>query len=123
MVRGANIGTTITGTLAALGHVRQNAFFRRAFAAATVHDYFNILAVIVLFPLEVAFGLVSRTAVWLGSVFGGLGPGARRQARPVKRGIEAPIDAMSGALEGLGWENVAGPVIIAIGVLLIFLSL
>lgn len=123
IVMGANIGTTVTATLAALGHVRQSAYFRRAFAAATVHDYFNILAVIVLFPLEVALGLVSRTAVWLASVFEGLVPGTTGQQGPVKRAIEAPIDAMIGALESLGWENAAGPVIIAIGVLLIFLSL
>ncbi|KAL1483739.1 hypothetical protein MTO96_032983 [Rhipicephalus appendiculatus] len=32
--------------------------FRRAFAAATVHDMFNWLTVIVLLPLEVAFGVL-----------------------------------------------------------------
>ena len=53
MIMGANIGTTVTNTLASLGHVRQGAYFQRAFAAATVHDYFNLLAVAVLLPLEV----------------------------------------------------------------------
>ena len=59
---GANIGTTVTNTLASLGHVRQNAYFQRAFAAATVHDYFNLLAVAILLPLEVAFGLITKIA-------------------------------------------------------------
>ncbi|MDG2112784.1 MAG: Na/Pi symporter, partial [Actinomycetota bacterium] len=45
MVMGANIGTTVTNTLVSLGHVRQSAEFKRAFAAATVHDFFNLLAV------------------------------------------------------------------------------
>lgn len=52
MVMGANIGTSITNTLVSLGHVTQDAAFRRAFAGATVHDFFNLLSVIVLLPLE-----------------------------------------------------------------------
>src|SRR5690606_17873309 len=43
MVMGANIGTTVTNTLVSLGHVRQGPEFRRAFAGATVHDFFNLL--------------------------------------------------------------------------------
>jgi sodium-dependent phosphate cotransporter len=123
MVMGANIGTTITGTLAALGHVRQSAFFRRAFAAATVHDYFNILAVIVLFPLEVAFGAVSRIAIELASLFDGLLPGVSDDPGPVKRAIETPVDAITGIFESLGWERAAGSILIGLGVVLIFLSL
>ena len=44
MIMGANIGTTVTNTLVSLGHIRQPAEFKRAFAAATVHDFFNVLA-------------------------------------------------------------------------------
>jgi solute carrier family 34 (sodium-dependent phosphate cotransporter) len=51
---GANIGTTVTNTLASLGSIRRPEEFRRAFAAATVHDFFNLLAVAVLLPLELA---------------------------------------------------------------------
>lgn len=58
MVMGANIGTSITNTLVSLGHVTRSAAFRRAFAGATVHDFFNFLSVLILFPLE----LISR---WL----------------------------------------------------------
>ena len=43
MVMGANLGTTITNTIVSMGHVRDRAEFRRAFAAATVHDFFNLL--------------------------------------------------------------------------------
>jgi sodium-dependent phosphate cotransporter len=52
MVMGANVGTSITNTLVSLGHVTRDAAFRRAFAGATVHDFFNLLAVLILFPLE-----------------------------------------------------------------------
>ncbi len=55
LVMGANIGTSLTSTIVSLGHVRNGAEFRRAFSAATVHDSFNILAVLILLPLELLF--------------------------------------------------------------------
>ncbi|MCZ7529237.1 MAG: Na/Pi symporter [Acidimicrobiia bacterium] len=71
MVMGANIGTTVTNTLASLGHVRRTEEFRRAFAAATVHDMFNVLAVAVLLPLELVTGFLASTASWLADLIGG----------------------------------------------------
>ncbi|XP_015918963.1 sodium-dependent phosphate transport protein 2B [Parasteatoda tepidariorum] len=56
IVMGANIGTSVTNTLVSLGQSADRREFQRAFAAATIHDMFNWLAVIVLLPLEVATG-------------------------------------------------------------------
>ncbi|MEE2835294.1 MAG: Na/Pi symporter [Myxococcota bacterium] len=53
MIMGANIGTTVTNTLASMAHATQNEEFKRAFAAATCHDFFNFLSVLVLLPVEV----------------------------------------------------------------------
>ena len=69
MVMGANIGTTVTNTLVALGHIRRKEEFKRAFAASTVHDFFNMLAVIIFFPLEIMFGFLEKTATLLGNFF------------------------------------------------------
>lgn len=55
LIMGANIGTSLTSTIVALGHVRNGEEFRRAFSAATVHDAFNILAVAILLPIELLF--------------------------------------------------------------------
>ena len=38
MIMGANIGTTVTNTVAALAHMGRKEEFRRAFAVATCHD-------------------------------------------------------------------------------------
>jgi len=65
IIMGANIGTTVTNTIVSLGHVHRRQEFRRAFGAGTVHDIFNILVVIVLFPLEQATHLLERSALWL----------------------------------------------------------
>ncbi|KAK9540109.1 hypothetical protein VZT92_002578 [Zoarces viviparus] len=56
IVMGTNIGTSVTNTLVAMTQAGDRAMFRRAFAGATVHDFFNWLSVLVLLPLEVATG-------------------------------------------------------------------
>lgn len=58
---GANIGTSVTNTIVSLMQSSDRNEFRRAFAAATVHDMFNWLTVIVLLPLEVTFGILEKT--------------------------------------------------------------
>jgi len=52
MVMGANIGTSVTNTIVAMGHFASPAELRRGFAAATVHDIFNWLSVAVMLPLN-----------------------------------------------------------------------
>ncbi|XP_052273872.1 sodium-dependent phosphate transport protein 2B-like [Dreissena polymorpha] len=53
IVMGANIGTSVTNTIVAMGQITNKADFRRAFAGATVHDMFNWMTVLVLLPVEV----------------------------------------------------------------------
>ena len=57
---GANIGTTVTNTIVSLGQSIDRDQFRRAFAAATVHDMFNILCVVIFLPLEAITGYLYR---------------------------------------------------------------
>lgn len=73
IIMGANIGTTITNSLVSLGHVTRRIEFERAFAASIVHDFFNICAVIILFPIELQFGVIAKSATWLESGFASAG--------------------------------------------------
>lgn len=73
VIMGANIGTTITSAIVAIGHVTRRREFQRAFAAATVHEFFNVLAVIILFPLEIIFHPLEKTASILANAFVGVG--------------------------------------------------
>ncbi|MFC1529407.1 Na/Pi symporter [Gemmatimonadota bacterium] len=73
MIMGANIGTTVTNTIVSMGHVTRRGEFKRAFAAGTVHDFFNVLAVLVIFPLEQLFHPVEKIAVALSRAFEGIG--------------------------------------------------
>ncbi|XP_061048126.1 sodium-dependent phosphate transport protein 2B isoform X2 [Eubalaena glacialis] len=60
IIMGANIGTSITNTIVALMQAGDRSEFRRAFAGATVHDFFNWLSVLVLLPLEAATHYLER---------------------------------------------------------------
>lgn len=62
MIMGANIGTTVTSTLISLGHITSKKEFRKAIAAATLHDFFNILTAVILLPLEYYFQVLSGLA-------------------------------------------------------------
>lgn len=92
MVMGANIGTTVTNTFAALGHLRDREQLRRAFAVATCHDLFNLLAVAILLPLEVVTGLLARLSTALVALLGGFG-GAGFEYRSPIEGILSLVPA------------------------------
>ncbi len=120
MIMGANIGTTITNTLAALGSIRRSEDFRRGFAAATVHDFFNLLAVIVLLPLELATGLLSESAEVLTGVFRGTEV-SEVGSSPIKAAVGGPVDLIATLVPGEGGWGAA--VFLVLGLAVIFLAL
>ncbi len=67
MVMGANIGTSLTSTIVSLGHITKKNHFKRAIAAATAHDFFNIFVTVILFPLEFYFKILSKSALFITS--------------------------------------------------------
>jgi len=73
MVMGANIGTSVTNTIVSLAHISRKDEFKRAFAASTVHDFFNICSVIILLPLQIYFDLIGWTARHVEYLFAGFG--------------------------------------------------
>lgn len=73
IIMGANVGTSVTNVLVSLGHVTRREEFRRAFSGATVHDFFNILSVAVLLPLERYTGYLEFIATRMEHVFEGMG--------------------------------------------------
>ena len=88
MIMGANIGTTVTGVIVAMGHITRRQEFQKAYAAATIHDYFNFLSVLIILPLEVYTHFLERTCTWLTSVF--VGVGGVKVANPLKDSSYAP---------------------------------
>lgn len=122
MIMGANIGTTVTNTLVSLGHVRHSADFKRAFAAATVHDFFNLLAVAIILPLEVAFGVVSSVAEWLSERL--VGAAGTEWKSPVKAWVKGPVGWLESFWESTGaTNNLLGTLMVATGLVIILSAL
>ncbi|QNF18922.1 Na/Pi cotransporter family protein [Aeromonas jandaei] len=121
MVMGANLGTTITNTIVSLGHVRDRTEFRRAFAAATVHDFFNLMAVVIFLPLELMFGLLQHSAEWLANMLVGSANMSMKGMdfmKPLTAPAQQLIDSAVAFLPGKG----AAIATIVIGILLILAS-
>ena len=69
IIMGANIGTSVTNLIVSFTHITRRDEFRRAFPAAAVHDIFNLLSVIVYFPLEIKFHVIERVSGFLAQTF------------------------------------------------------
>jgi sodium-dependent phosphate cotransporter len=65
MVMGANVGTSITGSMVAFLQIRDINEFRRAFAGAIIHDIFNWLSVIVMLFTEVLFAPLEKMSAYM----------------------------------------------------------
>jgi sodium-dependent phosphate cotransporter len=73
VIMGANIGTSVTNTLVSLGHITRGREFYRAFSASTVHDFYNVLAVVALFPLQIMTDFLGRSSSFLANVLKDIG--------------------------------------------------
>ena len=125
MVLGANIGTSVTNTLVSLGHIGHRREFRRAFAAATVHDFFNMTAICIFLPLEIAFGILERLSSWIASLlYGGMG-GVNLESINVVAKATKPAEAAIRSLFKLipGPEWVSNGAYVVFGLVLIFVSI
>lgn len=115
IVMGANIGTSITNALVSMGHLRIKPELERAFGAAIVHDIFNVLTVLVFFPLQVKFNILGRSALVLEKLFeesGGL-----TFVSPLKIIVEPAVTCFETILANKGW------LIVVFALILLFFSL
>ena len=95
IIMGANIGTTVTCAIVSLGHVARPVEFKRAFAAASVHDFFNLITVLILFPVELATGFLAKTATALSRLL--TGSEGVTFASPIKHVVGPAVDVVEKA--------------------------
>jgi sodium-dependent phosphate cotransporter len=112
MVMGSNIGTTVTNTLVSLAHIGRKDEFRRAFAVATCHDFFNYTTVLILLPLELTTGYLRKTASWLAA---GLGESAGVDYdSPLKGLLNLGAEPLHGVAEAISSNSQIQGVIISL---------
>jgi sodium-dependent phosphate cotransporter len=122
MIMGANIGTTVTNTIVSLAHMRQSEEFRKAFTAATMHDFFNLIVVAVLLPLEVLTNVLSDMArAVTDAIAGDVGGG--EFSSPIKGAVKWGAQQIEGLFEWIDNDKVAAVIFLTIGLTLIFLTL
>ena len=122
MMMGANVGTSITNTIVSMGHIKHADEYRKAFQAATIHDIFNLMAVIIFLPLEIMFNLLEKTSgvlvSWMHSdqvlEVDGVNP-IKAVTSPVSQQLESMLSGLS--------SGYAGALMIVAGVLLIIVSI
>lgn len=101
IIMGANIGTSVTNTLVSMGHITRREEFQRALAGATVHDFFNWLAVLLLLPVEVVTGYLRQTSGHLTRFM--QGAGGIELFSPLRAIVRPIAEWASGVLGGIGW--------------------
>ncbi|MDD9207159.1 Na/Pi symporter [Georgenia sp. 10Sc9-8] len=123
MIMGANIGTTVTNTLVALGFVGERDEFRRAFSAATVHDWFNLLAVAIFLPLEMMTGFLARTTAPLAEAMVG-GATVDASGLDFMDAATAPVAAGAEAAAGvLGSAQGVAIIVLGVGLMVVVIRL
>jgi sodium-dependent phosphate cotransporter len=121
IIMGANLGTTITCTLVAMAALNRRTEFQRSFAAATMHDFFNLLTILILFPLEQATHVLEKGATWLSARF--VGVHNPEFSNPVKEIVEPLVDLTAAALTGNLKPGLAATAMIVLALAGIFLAL
>jgi len=115
IIMGANIGTSITNILASLPQIKRNNEFRKAFASAIVHDFFNVLSVLILFPLQLATNFLGILASDLEKLFAGVG--GLHFLSPVKAITKPVVKLIEVYFVNMPW------LMLIIAILLLFIAL
>lgn len=123
IIMGANMGTTVTNTLVAMTSMNRRSEFQRAFAGATMHDFFNLLSIAILFPLEQGTHYLERSATWLSTVL--VGAEGTKYPNPIKAIVKPLVKETEHLLlENAGVaKGVAAVVMIVLALIGIFFAL
>ena len=122
MMMGANVGTSITNTIVSMGHIHDKREYEKAFQAATIHDVFNVMAVIIFLPLEVLFGILEHISGWLVSWMHSDTAVAVGGFNPIKA-VTKPVNEQLQWLLGDLSNGYAGAIMIILGIGLIVASI
>jgi len=98
---GANIGTSVTNTIVALGHFQNKEEFKRAFTGSMVLDFFNIIAASIFLVIEIFTRFLSWSATGLTNVL--VGAGAIELFSPLDYIVEPIADFIVGLTQETGW--------------------
>jgi len=131
IIMGANIGTSVTNAGVSFTHIRRRDEFERAYGAAIVHDFFNVLTVMVLFPTELIVrhatgkGLLERLSTMMAEGFYTGTPVGQKPTNFIETAVSPVTEGMRALLEDGLWlsHDVANIVLAVLGVVFLFAAL
>lgn len=115
IVMGANIGTTVTNTMVSLGQITRKDDFRRAYSASVVHDIFNVMAVLLIFPFQYKFNVLGYLSEATASTLTGVG--GVKFTSPIKSAVQPTAELMIDLMGQNPW------IVVILATVLLFLSL
>jgi sodium-dependent phosphate cotransporter len=115
IIMGANIGTSVTNSLVSLTQIKRDVEFRRALSAAVVHDFFNILAVLVIFPLQYFTNFLGEIAIFMAEKFQNIG--GLKFLSPAKALTKPPVEILK------GWGGDYPWILLALSLILLLMAL
>lgn len=115
IVMGANIGTSVTNTLVSIAHISRSDEFERAFSASVVHDFFNLIAVLVIFPIQYFTNILGISSNFLSGTFQNIG--GLKAVSPIKV-ITKPVVNIITDISGQ-----SGIIVLIISLILLFVTL
>jgi len=123
IIMGANMGTTVTSTLVSLSFLTRKEDFRRAFSAATMHDFFNMFTIIIFFPLEITFHIIQKSATFFTELFQGVG--GVTLVSPLKYLIDPVVQSITDILLRIPRipETAVGIILLVLSLIMIVITL
>jgi sodium-dependent phosphate cotransporter len=115
IVMGANIGTSVTNTIVSMAHINRSNEFRRSFAASTVHDFFNVLAVLAIFPIQYFTDFLGNFSRYFAEMFQNVG--GLKLFNPIKSTTKPLINLIIDFLGDFPW------LILLLSLVLLFIAL
>ncbi len=123
IIMGANVGTTLTNTVVSLGHLNASEEFKRAFAAATVHDCFNLCCLLLFFPLEITVHTLEKGAKFITHFLSNWGQNWQFFSFNLLDFLIQPVIKRLISLSEQLPQTIAGITLAILGILLIFGSI
>ena len=117
VIMGANIGTTLTSDIISLSYITNKSKFRLALSAGVVHDFFNILTTVIIFPLEYYYKILSGSAMFITKLLGVKSPSPDMVVAKPVYSIIKPLTVGIASMIDNYW------IVAIIGILLLFTAI
>ncbi len=122
IIMGANIGTSVTNILVSFTQISYTTEFKRAFSAAVVHDFFNVMMVLLFLPLELTTHFLYKTATRMAGIFSS--SSSVEFHSPIKLIVKTVVKSLEKIFHSISNNNILdGTLLLIFSVILLFFTL